>query len=110
MITLCIRYQIDHNKCRDFEAYASALALPIQRCGGNLIGYFLPTRLAGRTNEALALIAFPDLGAYERYRAALTKDPGAAACLARAESSGCIVSEDRSFLRQVGGAGEIQVS
>lgn len=101
MITLCIRYQIDHNKHRDFETYARALAQPIRRSGGNLIGYFLPTRFAGRTNEALALIAFSDLGAYERYRDALTKDPGAAECLARVESSGCIVSEDRSLLQQV---------
>jgi hypothetical protein len=100
MITLCIRYQIDHNKGRDFETYARTLAQPIRRCGGDLIGYFLPTRFAGRTNEALALIAFQDLSAYERYREALTKDPGAAECLARVESSGCIVSEDRSFLQQ----------
>ena len=100
MITLCIRYQIDHNKTRDFETYARTLAQPIRRCGGDLIGYFLPTRFAGRTNEALALIAFQNLGAYERYRDALTVDPGAAECLARVERSGCIVSEDRSFLQQ----------
>jgi hypothetical protein len=101
MITLCIRYQIDHHKLRDFEAYARALAQPIRRCGGELVGYFLPTRFAGRTNEALALIGFPDLGAYERYREALARDEAAAQCLARVESSGCIVSEDRSFLQQV---------
>jgi NIPSNAP len=101
MITLCIRYRIDHNKYCEFETYARTLAQPVRRCGGNLIGYFLPTKLAGRTNEALALIAFPDLGAYERYRDALARDPGAAECLARVESSGCIVSEDRSFLQQV---------
>ena len=101
MLTLSIRYQIDHNKYRDFETYARTLAEPIRRCGGDLIGYFLPTRFAGRTNEALALIRFADLGAYERYRDALTKDPGAAECLARVENSGCIVSEDRAFLQQV---------
>lgn len=101
MLTLCIRYQIDHNKYRDFETYARTLAEPIRRCGGDLTGYFLPTRFAGRTNEALALIAFPDLASYEKYRDALSRDPGAAECLARVESSGCIVSEDRSFLQQV---------
>ena len=101
MITLSIRYQIDHNKYRDFETYARGLAEPIRRCGGDLVGYFLPTRFAGRTNEALALIGFPDLGAYERYRDALSRDPGAAECLERVESSRCIVSEDRSFLQQV---------
>jgi hypothetical protein len=104
MITLCIRYQIEHRGHRDFEAYARALAPPIRRCGGDLIGYFLPTRFAGRTTEALALIGFPDLGAYGRYRAALAADPEAVACLARVDASGCIVSEDRSFLQQVGEA------
>jgi len=62
---------------------------------------FPAPRFAGRTNEALALIAFPDLASYEKYRDALSRDPGAAECLARVESSGCIVSEDRSFLQQV---------
>jgi len=47
------------------------------------------------------LIGFPDLGAYERYREALAADPAAAECLERAEGSGCIVSEDRSFLQLV---------
>jgi hypothetical protein len=101
MITLCIRYEIDHHKHRDFETYARALADPIRRCGGDLVGYYLPTRFAGRTTEALALIGFPDLAAYEKYREALGRDPEAAACLALVESSGCIVREDRSFLQQV---------
>lgn len=101
MFTLSIRYRIHHDKVRDFETYARALAQPIRRCGGDLIGYFLPTRFAGPTNEALALITFSDLGAYERYRDALANDPDAVECLARVESAGCIVSEDRSFLQQV---------
>ena len=101
MLTLCIRYRIDHHKLRDFEVYARALAQPIRRCGGELTGYYLPTRFAGRTNEALALIGFPDLAAYERYREALARDQGAEECLARVERSDCIVSEDRSFLQQV---------
>jgi hypothetical protein len=101
MLTLCIRYQIDHHKLRDFETYARDLAQPIRRCGGELTGYFLPTRFAGKTTEALALIGFRDLGAYELYRAAFTRDEGASECLARVDASRCIVSEDRSFLQQV---------
>jgi hypothetical protein len=101
MITLCIRYQIDHNKQADFAAYARGLSEPIRRCGGDLIGYFLPTRFAGRTNEALALISFADLGAYQSYREALGKDPGAMECVARVERAGCIVCEDRGFLERV---------
>ena len=101
MITLCIRYRIDHNKQRDFEAYARSLPEPIGRCGGDLIGYFVPTRFAGRTDEALALISFPDLGAYERYREALLKEPAAVENVARVESAGCILSEDRGFLQRI---------
>jgi len=101
MLTLSIRYRIDHHKLGDFDVYARALADPIRRCGGTLVGYFLPTRFAGRTDEALALIAFRDLAAYERYREALVKDPGAAECLERVERSGCILVEDRAILQQV---------
>lgn len=50
MITLCIQYQIDRHKLFDFEKYARNRPAPIRRCGGDLIGYFLPTKLAGRTN------------------------------------------------------------
>ena len=45
MITLCIQYQIDHQKLSDFEKYARNWPEPIRRCGGELIGYFLPTKL-----------------------------------------------------------------
>jgi NIPSNAP len=101
MITLCIRYAIDPNKYRNFEDYARTWPEPIRRCGGELIGYFLPTKLAGPTNLALALIDFPNLEAYEKYRAALTKDPAAAANVALIEKSGCILSEDRAFVQRI---------
>ena len=101
MLTLCIRYQIDHNKQRDFEVYARNWPETIKRCGGDLIGYFLPTQFAGRTNEALALISFSDLTAYQRYREALQQDPAAVENVTRVERAGCILSEDRWFLRRV---------
>jgi hypothetical protein len=101
MITLCIRYVIDQNKHHNFEEYARAWPEPIRRCGGELIGYFLPTKLAGPTNAALALINFPNLDAYEKYRAALMADPAATANVAMIETSGCILSEDRSFLKRI---------
>ena len=100
MMTLCIQYQIDPHKLSDFEKYARRWPEPIRRCGGDLIGYFLPTKLAGRTNVALALIRFPDLGAYERYREALMKDPDAVANVRHADTSGCILVEDRFFSQQ----------
>ena len=101
MITLCIRYTIDQNKYKDFEAYAKAWPEPIRRCGGELVGYFLPTKLAGATDFALALINFPDLGGYERYRAALGNDSDAKANVARIEASGCLLNEDRGFMEQI---------
>lgn len=100
MITLCIRYTLDANKLKDFQAYAERWPEPIQRCGGELVGYFVPTKLAGPTNIALALINFRDLTSYERYRESLMKDPDAVANVAAADSSGCILIEDRSFLRK----------
>ena len=101
MITLCIQYQIEHNQLSDFEAYARNWPEPIRRCGGELIGYFLPTKLAGNTTMALALIRFADLTAYERYRAALMNDKDAIENVRHVEASKCIVFENRSFLQQV---------
>ena len=102
MITICIRYTIDprkHDRLR-----ASMLASwpqPIQRCGGQLLGYFLPTKMAGATNLAYALINFPSLADYEKYREALMNDPGAIENFAFADRSGCLLIEDRSVLQQI---------
>ena len=101
MITVCIRYTIDIRKMSDFEQYARNWPEPIRRCGGELAGYFLPTKIAGPTNFALALINFASLAAYEQYRDALMQDPEANANVAFADNSGCIVVEDRSILRRV---------
>ncbi|HZU42026.1 MAG TPA: NIPSNAP family protein [Terriglobales bacterium] len=101
MITLCIRYTIDMHKMKDFERYARKWPEPIRRCGGELVGYFLPTKIAGPTNFALALINFPSLAAYEKYRAALMRDAEAKANVQAAEKSGCILVEDRLILSHV---------
>lgn len=100
MITVCIRYTIDIHKHADFERYARNWPEPIRRCGGDLVGYFLPTKIAGPTNFALALIDFPTLAAYEQYREALMRDPGAKANVEDAEKCGCILLEDRSILKR----------
>ncbi len=101
VITVCIRYTIDMQKHGDFDQYARNWPEPIQRCGGDLLGYFLPTRLAGATNIAYALINFPSLSAYERYRETLADDEGAKENFALADRTGCILVEDRSILQQV---------
>jgi NIPSNAP len=101
MITLCIRYTLDAARLADFEAYARSLAVPIERCGGKVVGYYAPTKFAGPTNIGLALIDFASLAAYERYRETLATDPGNIEALRRAEASGCILVEDRSFVQRV---------
>jgi hypothetical protein len=92
---------VDANKLADFEAYAHALRKLIERCGGIFVGYYLPTKVAGPTNSALGLIDFENLAAYEQYRAKLLADPDAVECLRRAEAAGCILNEDRAFVRRV---------
>jgi hypothetical protein len=101
MITLCIRYTIDANKLADFEAYARALARPIERCGGKLAGYYLPTKFAGPTNAAMGLIDFPSLAAYEQYRAQLASDPDGVEAALKVNAAGCVLNEDRSFVYRV---------
>jgi NIPSNAP protein len=103
MLTLCIRYTLDATKLADFEAYGKSAAGPIERCGGKLVGYFAPTKFAGPTNAALALIDFPSLAAYEQYRERLAVDPEASECLRRVEKAGSILVEDRTILRRVTG-------
>src|SRR3989442_11875274 len=100
MITLSIRYTIDARKRQDFERYARALGPIIPRCGGDLVGYWLPTLFAGPTNIATALIDFPSLAAYEQYRERLAKDPHNVQNVRRAPESACIPVEDRPFLER----------
>ena len=101
MITLSIRYTIDPAKLGDFEAYAAGLPDAAERCGARSVQYYLPTKFAGPTNSALALIDFPSLAAYEQYRERLAKDDDNVESIRRAEESGCILVEDRAFLERV---------
>jgi hypothetical protein len=100
MITLLLRYSVDPNKLAEFEAYVRALPEQIERCGGKYVGYYLPTKLAGPTNAAIGLIDFPDLAAYEEYRRRLASDRDAAENVRRVEAAGCILNEDRAFVRR----------
>ena len=71
MITLHLRYTIDPNKLCDIRTYVEAELKPIRECGGNVVGYFLPTDFAGATNEAFGIIDFSSLAEYEIYRGKL---------------------------------------
>jgi NIPSNAP protein len=99
MITCCIRYVLDPFQLGAFEAYARRWSTIIPRCGGDLLGYFLPHE--GTNHIAIALISFPSLAAYEAYRARLRDDPDGAANFQTAQDQRFILSEERSFLRPV---------
>ncbi len=100
-ITCVIRYEIDPFQRDAFKAYAEAWGRIIPRCGGHLLGYFLPHE--GSNFEAYGLIAFDSLAAYERYRARLQTDEESRANFAFAQSSRFILKEERSFTEVVDG-------
>lgn len=98
-VTCLIRYQIDPFQTVAFEEYARNWGAIIPRCGGDLIGYFMPNE--GTNDVAYALIAFDSLAAYERYRAVLRTDEAALANFATALEKRLILREERSFVRLV---------
>ena len=97
LITCCIQYTLDPRQISAFEDYARRWPPIIERCGGKLVGYYLPKE--GANNYAVALIDFESLAAYEVYRGRLAADRDARENFATATESGCILSESRSFLR-----------
>ncbi|RSZ60979.1 NIPSNAP family protein [Massilia atriviolacea] len=101
-IACFIRYEIDPFQRDAFRAYAENWGRIIPRCGGNLIGYFLP--LEGTNYEAWGLVGFDSLAAYEAYRARLRTDPESRANFAMAQEKRFIVREERTFTEVVDGA------
>ncbi|MGA2355462.1 MAG: NIPSNAP family protein [Terriglobales bacterium] len=100
-ITCFIRYQIDPFQRDEFKKYAENWGRIIPRCGGHLIGYFLPHE--GTNDVAWGLIAFHSLAAYEVYRARLRSDPEARENFAMAQSKRLILREERNFVEVVDG-------
>lgn len=100
-ITCFIRYQIDPFQREDFRRYAENWGRIIPRCGGSLIGYFLPHE--GTNDVAWGLIAFDSLAAYEAYRARLRADKEARENFALAQSKRLILREERTFVEGVEG-------
>lgn len=100
-VTCFIRYQIDPFQRDEFRKYAESWGRIIPRCGGHLVGYFLPYE--GTNDIAWGLIAFDDLASYERYRARLRSDPEARENFAMAQKLRLILREERTFLEVVDG-------
>jgi len=98
-ITCFIRYQIDPFQRLAFRRYAEAWGRIIPRCGGNLIGYFLPHE--GTNDVAWGLISFDSLAAYERYRAVLRADEEGSANFEMAQSLRFILREERTWLEAI---------
>jgi len=101
MITCVIRYQIDPFQRDGFKKYAENWGRVIPRCGGHLVGYFLPYE--GTNDVAWGLIAFDSLAAYEAYRTRLKSDPEARENLAMAQTKRLILREERNFVEVVDG-------
>lgn len=100
-ITCVIRYQIDPYQLDEFRKYAENWGRIIPRCGGHLIGYFLPHE--GTNDVAWGLITFDSLAAYESYRSRLKGDPEGRENFALAQSKRLIIREERNFVEAVDG-------
>lgn len=99
IITCFIRYRIDPFQRDAFQQYAENWGRIIPRCGGNLVGYFLPAE--GTNDIAWGLISFPSLAAYETYRTRLRSDAEAMENFRTAQRLRFILREERTFLEAV---------
>ena len=100
-IVCFIRYDIDPFQRAEFKTYAENWGRIIPRCGGHLVGYFLPHE--GTNDIAWGVISFDSLAAYESYRARLKADPEGRANFAEAQVKRFVVREERTFVTAVEG-------
>jgi NIPSNAP protein len=100
-VTCVIRYEIDPFQKEGFRQYAENWGRIIPRCGGQLVGYFVPHE--GTNNVAWGLIAFDSLASYEGYKAKLKDDPEAQENFAMAQKKRLILREERNFVAGVEG-------
>jgi hypothetical protein len=100
-IACIIRYQIDPFQRAAFKEYAENWGRIIPRCGGYLIGYFLPHE--GTNDVAWGMHRHESLTAYEQYKLRLKQDPLAIENVAMAQSKRFIFREERNFVEIVDG-------
>jgi len=101
IITCFIRYEIDPFQREAFKEYAENWGRIIPRCGGHLVGYFLPYE--GTNNIGWGLIAFDSLAAYEAYRMRLKTDVEGRKNFAFSQEKRFILKEERNFVEVVDG-------
>jgi hypothetical protein len=100
MAIVCfIRYEIDPFQRDAFRAYAENWGRIIPRCGGRLVGYFLPHE--GTNYEAWGLIGFDSLADYAAYRARIKADAEGQRNFELAREQRFILREQRTFLEVV---------
>ncbi|HTS78216.1 MAG TPA: NIPSNAP family protein [Bryobacteraceae bacterium] len=105
MIVCIIRYQIDPFQRDAFQKYAETWGRVIPRCGGHLVGYFLPYE--GTNDIAWGLVACDSLASYERYKARIRADAEARENFNMVQSKRVILREERNFVEIVDGTFEI---
>ena len=98
-VTVFIRYQLDPFQRDAFEEYARRWLTIIPKCGGDVVGYWMPHE--GTNNIAFGLISFESLAAYEAYRTRLKAHPEGAGNFRFAQEGRFILSEERTFLAPV---------
>lgn len=99
MTTCIIRYQIDPFQREAFREYAENWGRIIPRCGGHLVGYWMPHE--GTNNIAWGLIGFDSLASYEQYRARIKTDAEGIKNFEFALEKRLILQEERNFVSAV---------
>jgi hypothetical protein len=105
---------VEPGKLAEFREYAEAWIGLIRKYGGTHHGYFVPgtdkdslpdaafsyTDLGAPApaDVAFALFSFPNVEAYDQYRASVAEDEGCKAATARFNETKCFSTYERSFL------------
>jgi hypothetical protein len=100
-VTCVIRYEIDPFQLEAFKEYSENWGRIIPKCGGHLIGYFLPYE--GTNNVAWGMISFDSLASYESYRTRLKADEDGKQIFYFAQQGKFILREERTFVESVNG-------
>jgi hypothetical protein len=117
MFTCFIRYRIEPNKLDEFREYARSWISLIRKYGGTHHGYFVPGTdednlpdaafsfpglgTEGPPNIAVALFSFPNIEAYEQYRAAVANDEDCRTATVRLNETKCFSTYERTFLMPI---------
>lgn len=116
-VTCQIRYQVDLSKLSEFETYARAWAMLVERYGGLHHGFFVPRETPkdvpasfpevghdGPNDVAIALFSFPNESCYLSYRERASADLECRLAEALFRETHCFISYERLFLKPLDSA------